>query len=118
MTCIRCGGSLRQGPILSNYKSFVVSLYTCRDCGATVEHKDNAHRPSDPMGPTPGQRKPSPPPESAAARRTPSWLLPHPERAPEPPPAPPAPRRPLAKRLTRPFNIRVTRAGDRRRGRS
>jgi hypothetical protein len=44
--CRRCGGDLRQVAVLANYKSFVVILERCADCGATSERKENAHRPS------------------------------------------------------------------------
>lgn len=105
--CRRCGGALRQGPILSNYKSYVVSLAVCEDCGETVQRTENAHR----VGEQPAragraaagsQRRPK------VSRHTPAHLMPDPSKAPDDPPAPDAPSKP-AKRIERPFNIRVSR---------
>jgi hypothetical protein len=109
-SCRRCeNGELREEAIVANYKSFVVSLMRCNACGATFERKENAHRPSEPlrMGRV-GDRKDRPRP----GRYTPEHLIPDPARAPAAP-APPARRGKLAKRLERPFNIRITRWKDR-----
>ena len=105
-SCRRCGdGELREEAILANYKSFVVSLMRCNACGATFERKENAHRPIEPprMGVVTERkdRRPSP------GRYTPAHLIPDPAQAPAAP-APSARRGKLAKRLERPFNIRIT----------
>ena len=103
-SCRSCGGALRQAAVLANYKSFVISLMRCEACGATSERKENAHRPSGPSTGGRAQDRDIPRP----ARHTPTHLIPDPSQAP-PAPAPPAKRHKPAKKLQRPFNIRVTR---------
>jgi hypothetical protein len=116
--CGRCGGDLRQVAILSNYKSFAVVLMQCRACGAKVERKENAHRPAEraPRGADP-QRDQSARPQKDARRTPPKpWLRPsgshqaaQPSRRVRGAQAAARPKRSPAKRLERPFNIRVTR---------
>jgi hypothetical protein len=110
-TCRRCGdGELRQAMVLANYKSFVVSLMRCAACGATFERKENAHRPSEqPRRGEVVEGKDRPP---RPGRYTPAHLIPDPARAPAAL-TPPARRGKLAKRLERPFNIRIARWKDR-----
>jgi len=115
-SCRRCGGELRQAAILANYKSFVISLMRCASCGATFERKENAHRPAEKAEPRrerareQADQPPSEPKPASDGRRQ---LVPDPIA----PPAQPAekPRRRLkpANRIDRPFNVRVTRRGDR-----
>ncbi len=113
--CRRCGGELRQAAILANYKSFVVSLMRCKECGATVERKENAHRSTEPsQDPRSGTSKRANRP-SRRPRHMPAERIPHPTQ-PREDPAPPPKRNKPAKRLERPFNVRITRRKERNGG--
>jgi hypothetical protein len=106
--CRRCGGELRQAAILANYKSFVVSLMRCAACGATFERKENAHRPAEESGGQVGGSAGRVGQPRARLRRPRAQQAPDPARAREAP-TPPAKRHQPAKRIERPFNVRVIR---------
>jgi hypothetical protein len=112
--CNRCGGVLRQVAVLANYKSFVISLMRCEQCGATAELKENAHRLSDEPRDSGRARRVT---RDRSDRRRTSRPARQPDRCAdahaEPEPVEPAPRRPRAKKLVRPFNVRVTPRKDR-----
>lgn len=113
--CRRCGGELRHMAVLANYKSFVVSLMRCQECGDRVELKENAHRtPSEARGgprpakateAPPGKRRSNPAPAPADASRA--------RMRARTEPAPAKRRLKPAKRIERPFNVRITRAKNR-----
>lgn len=90
--------------VLSNYKSFVISLMRCRACEATFELKENAHRPREQERDGGGAPRPA---KARPSRSLPPLPEPRYSHTAEPTPAPK--RRKPAKKLERPFNIRVTR---------
>jgi hypothetical protein len=104
--CSTCGGTLHQVAVLSNYKSFVISLVRCEDCGATAQRKENAHRPAEHRPAGTGRRVEHEPTWRLARRPRPD---PTPESAQAAQPVPDPGPRPAAKRIDRPFNVRVTR---------
>jgi hypothetical protein len=106
--CRRCGGELRQVAVLANYKSFVVVLMRCAECGEAVERKENAHRPADTTRsrvrrPARQQRP------ASAGRRDSERVISEPVAVPEAPQPPPRRRLQPATKIERPFNVRVTR---------